>query len=287
MKLKDGGERGFMTLVCPVCGEELIETEKRLCCLNRHSFDLSASGYYNLLTGSRAGDKTGDNRDMVKARRCFLEHGYYKPLAEALCKEAVRLLQNSQTPCLLDGGCGEGYYTKQVAQALEKAGKQPDILGVDLSKHAVQAAAKRDKISHYAVASVFHLPIKAHSLDLMLSLFAPAAEKEFARVIKQDGKLLRVAPGAYHLWELKQAVYDVPYLNQEDKYALEGFQEQERKKISYQVHLQDRESIQELFQMTPYAFKTSIEGRKRLDKLEKAQVTLEFLMIFYKPTGGI
>ena len=36
-------------LICPVCGENLSKTEKSYTCTNRHSFDISKSGYVNLL----------------------------------------------------------------------------------------------------------------------------------------------------------------------------------------------------------------------------------------------
>jgi 23S rRNA (guanine745-N1)-methyltransferase len=69
--------------VCPVCGGplQLHPSGKSFACHNQHSFDLAKEGYLNLLAlysinipGSR-----GDSKQMMLARREFLEAGFYQP----------------------------------------------------------------------------------------------------------------------------------------------------------------------------------------------------------------
>ena len=74
-------------LICPVCSERLSLNERCYRCNNNHSFDVAKEGYVNLLSGKhKAGELIGDNRDMARARRTFLEKGYYDFLADELCK---------------------------------------------------------------------------------------------------------------------------------------------------------------------------------------------------------
>ena len=56
---------------CPICRAVLKREARSLVCGNRHSFDVAAKGYVNLLRAF--GASHGDNADMVAARRRFLE----------------------------------------------------------------------------------------------------------------------------------------------------------------------------------------------------------------------
>lgn len=58
------------------------------------------------------------------------------------------------------------------------------------------------------MASVYHLPVADRSADLLLNCFSPLALDEFRRVLRPGGGFLYVVPGAKHLWELKQVLYD-------------------------------------------------------------------------------
>lgn len=265
-------------LICPNCGSELTKTESAFICPNRHSFDIASSGYCNMLLSSKSGDFKGDSREMVMARRSFLDSGTYEPLRNAVCKEAVRLAPAR----IVDAGCGEGYYTRAVAEALQHSGCLDTIIGADIAKSATQYAAKRDKITTYITASCFHIPIKNESTDLVLSLFAPSASDEFSRILKADGHVLQVVPGEEHLFELKEAIYDTPYKNHEEKHRLSGFELIKRDKLTYTSFINSHELIKALFLMTPYCHRTPKEGIARLNALKSINLTLSFLLLTYK-----
>jgi 2-polyprenyl-3-methyl-5-hydroxy-6-metoxy-1,4-benzoquinol methylase len=50
-----------------------------------------------------------------------------------------------QNACVLDAGCGDCYYTGKIEKAL--ADKNASIAGIDISKFALIAAAKRSKLT--------------------------------------------------------------------------------------------------------------------------------------------
>ena len=274
---------------CPICQEPLELEGGTYTCSNHHCFDRSRSGYVNLLPVNRRRSKDpGDNREMVQARQKFLEQGYYAPLVQAFCEVLSRWAAGTSAPhlILLDAGCGEGYYTAHMAAALEQCGRNVDFLGVDISKAAVERAAKRKMPScHFAVASVFALPVADGCCQGMVNLFAPFQAHEAHRILADGGMLLLGIPGPDHLWELKRAVYDTPYHNEPKGTDLPGFRLQEQVPVRGQITLPDAESIQALFQMTPYFYRTPREGLQRMAALQHLTTTIEFLLLVYQKTG--
>ncbi len=271
-------------LICPVCAAPLTEADRAMRCPNGHSFDLAASGYCNLLTGSRSGKYIGDDRDMVAARRRFLESGAYALLRDALCRLLLSLTEGRDGLSLLDAGCGEGYYTRAAAAALRDAGRLKQAVGTDISKAATRYAAGRDRSVRYVTANSYRLPVADGAADLILSLFAPAPAEEFLRVLSPRGLVIRAVPGADHLWELKQAVYDEPYRNREEKHQLAGFDERDRVRVEYPFALDSPGAIRDLFAMPPYAKRTPREGLDRLERLERLDVTFSFLLLVCGPS---
>lgn len=263
-------------LICPVCGENLSKSEKSYTCTNNHSFDISKSGYVNLLLSKHIGKTVhGDNKLMVQARKNFLEKGYYKPLCDALCEAVKKYLDGK---IILDAGCGEGYYTSAVAKTVPEA----KIYGIDISKTAADSAAKRKDGVTYAAASVFHIPVSDKSCNMLITLFAPYCSEEFIRVLKNGGVMIMAIPSENHLWELKQAVYDTPYKNEVKPYELDGFDFVDKKRISYRISLDSQEDIQSLFSMTPYYYRTGAEQKARLEALENLETQVDFELLIYR-----
>ena len=159
---------------------------------------------------------------------------------------------------------------------MAQAGKSPRLAGVDLSKHALRRAAKRVPDGEFAVASVYHLPVADGVADLLVDCFSPLALTEFWRVLKPGGWFLYVVPGARHLWELKQVLYDRPYPNEEKQTPYPGFAYRAIQEVDFTAHLPDPQTIQDLFQMTPYFWKTPKEGAARLAALPSLDTTVSF-----------
>lgn len=265
------------TFTCPNCCRPLIFTERSYVCSAGHRFDCAKSGYVNLLRPDQKNAKLpGDNKEMVRARRSFLARGYYEPLAKRLAEALAEALPANA--CLLDAGCGEGYYTDCVQTTLPGAA----LLGVDISKFAVDYAARQNKNIGYAVGSIFHLPLADRSCDGVMTLFAPYCGEEFQRVLKPNGVLALVIPGTQHLLGLKQAIYDHPYENEVKDYALEGFSFVRTLSVEQEITLTPQEDIQNLFTMTPYYYKTSAEDAARLAALSSLTTPISFEILLYR-----
>lgn len=266
---------------CPVCDGFMQHREHCWSCNKGHSFDVARSGYVNLLPVQRKRSKNpGDNPLMMRARRSFLDKGFYQPLRQSL--EEIVLRYGNAGGVLLDAGCGEGYYTEGAAKALEEAGAAMQIYGVDISKYAVDAAAKRCAGGRFAVGSVFHLPVADRCCDLLLTIFAPYCGKEFQRVLKKGSTMVMVIPGRMHLWGLKEAVYDTPYPNVVHDYPLEGFAFLQADYVDSVLELTNPADIQNLFQMTPYYYKTGREEHARLERLETLTTQISFEILQYR-----
>jgi len=268
-------------LICPNCSLPLTKQDKAMKCEKGHSFDIASAGYCNLLVGSKPADFIGDSREMVMARRRFLDSGAYEPLRTALCSLVLEEAPQ-KSASVLDAGCGEGYYTGAVAKALKGSGRELVMVGADISKSATAYAAKRDKLSCYVTANSYKLPVRNGSADIILSLFAPAPAAEFGRILAPGGKVIMAVPGTEHLWELKEAIYDEPYKNDEDKHSLEGFRLLRREKLSYRALIEGGENVQALFSMTPYIHRTGKESMDRLRAIENIELTLSFVLLCYE-----
>lgn len=260
---------------CPICAQPLCQEPGRYVCPSGHSYDRAAAGYVHLLPAQQKHSKLpGDDKEMARARKDFLSEDYYRPLCQALEELADRY--TGMEPVVVDSGCGEGYYTAGIFHRLTAAGKKPTIAGIDLSKFALRWAAKRAKEIEFAVASAYHLPIADGQADLFLNCFAPLALDEVRRVLKPGGIFLYVVPAAWHLWELKETLYERPYLNVEERTPYAGFTYQEVQRVERVIHLPDQQTIQNLFRMTPYFWKTPGKGKAKLEQLTELDVRTQF-----------
>ena len=264
-----------MKFICPICASHFEINEAGTAkCKNRHSFDKSREGYYNLLVGATGGVH-GDNREMLLARRRFLDTDAYLPLANELSEAILRHAQRDLS--ILDMGCGEGYYTRIVSEAVANG----EISAFDISKDAVKLAAKRAKHASFAVASSYKIPVECESFDVVYNVFSPLALDEVKRVLKREGIFVMVIPDEEHLFELKAQIYDEPYKNAPENEELAGFSLLERKTLAYEKCF-SKEELRDLFMMTPYAYRTSARERARLDEIEELTVGMRFIILVYK-----
>ena len=266
--------------ICPVCKSVLTEQESKFICENNHCFDKAKQGYVNLLMSQQSSQKRhGDDKLMVKSRRDFLGNGYYSLLCNEICNVMNKIKTSNCT--LYDVGCGEGFYTSNIKLECGIS----NVFGIDISKNALQYAAKKDKSIKFAVASAFQLPFEDESADIVLNIFAPCAYPEFNRVLKRSGYLVKVVPMSEHLWELKKAIYEEPYKNKPEIKNDKLFSLVECKELKNEITIESKDDIYNLFTMTPYYYKTSKEDTEKLLKLEKLTTTVHFAIEIYKKVG--
>lgn len=269
-----------MKFVCPKCMRPLTVGERGVAtCTGGHSFDRAREGYYNLLLAN-AGGIHGDNREMLEARRRFLDTGAYQPLADKLSELIVDSLHEGGS--LLDIGCGEGYYTATVSSRLNTAGKRASVYGFDISKDGVKMTARRDKSLSLAVASAYKMPFANESFDVAMNVFSPLALDETVRILRHGGRFVMAIPDVNHLFGLKKALYETPYKNKPESPELEGLELLSTERVHYTLTLDTSERINALFMMTPYAYRTPPQSRARLFCMDKLETEVEFVIFVYE-----
>lgn len=277
--LKD--KRIEQALRCPVCDAQMCVSDNgaSLVCLGakKHCYDFSASGYVNLCPPSGSGG--GDSKEAVRARTAFLNTGIYEPVAKGLRDTLVKYC--SDGGLAVDAGCGEGYYSAFAA----KSGFS--VFGADVSKFAVDAAAKRaSRIgldnTFFAAASVFELPLGDGTADAVINVFAPCAEKEYSRVLRSGGVLVVAWAGEKHLLGLKRAIYDNPYENIGRADLPTGLKKLSETHVSYETDIVGNEQIMSLFSMTPYYWRTSSSDKDKLLRIERLTTEIDVVLSVYE-----
>ena len=264
--------------ICPVCRQTLHREGNSLFCEKRHCYDISRRGYVNLLMSqASSAARHGDGKDMIAARRDFLSLGLYDRISDAVTEEISRAARRGIF--VLDVGCGECYYTAKAASALEKF--RPTVAGIDISKDALAAGAKRGAGIALAVASAFDLPVADGRVDVLMNLFAPHDESEFLRVMKTGGLLVRAFPAERHLFELKAALYDTPYENEKPTINIDGFYTINVRRLTYEIALGSNVDVRNLFKMTPYSYKTGAQDEKKLDGINNIKLTVDVIVAAY------
>ena len=269
-----------MIFCCPKCKNKLsVLSDGRAVCERGHSYDRAKEGYYNLLLKNTGGTH-GDNREMVLARRAFLDTGAYLPLAEKICDAVEKYACDGSV--ILDGGCGEGYYTDLVERRIASSGISATVSGFDISRDATRYAAKKNSALSLAVASSYDMPVADGSVDILLNVFAPLALSETQRVLKTGGKFIMAIPDVDHLFGLKSILYEKPYKNTVENSELSGFELISEEKISYTLTLDTPEKISSLFMMTPYAYRTPESAKARLFALDTLSTEIQFIVFTYE-----
>ena len=268
-----------MSYICPICQAPLIQHQpsQGYYCENKHHFDMAKEGYLNLLPVQHKKSKEpGDSRAMMRSRRNFLEAGFYQPMAKALATLIGNHRTDSSPMHILDMGCGEGYYSRQIEALIDKPEKL-DLHGIDIAKNAIFAAAKKQANAHFIVASSKRMPYADHYFDLLLRIYAPSNDIEVVRLLKPDGLLLLVTPGPRHLWQLKEFIYKEVKEHGIDIALPKGFEEIETQRISYKIQ-PNQEQRMALLQMTPFAWRAKGEIQNNIQRATGLEIETDFIL---------
>ena len=265
-------------LKCPVCQEKLKKNDKSYRCKNNHTFDMGKQGYVNLhMSNEKRSKNPGDDKEMIVSRKNFLEKGYYKEISETLNKIIKKEIGDKNGINILDIGCGEGYYTNLLRDNLKNENINSHIIGIDISKDGIINASRTYKEIEWIVASGSNIPIADESLDYVICMFSYIDPIEYKRVLKKGGKLITVSTGEYHLVEIKEVVYEKLKMDyyRPTQDILDGYNYEELVNVKYKVELEDGKDIKNLFDMTPYRWKSPKDGVERLFNLSKLKITID------------
>jgi 23S rRNA (guanine745-N1)-methyltransferase len=236
---------------------------------------VARQGYVNLLTvQQKHALAPGDTREQVLSRRAFLEAGYYTPIPKTLIETSKK---NGVSGDILDIGCGEGWYSSQLAETLGLP-----LTGLDISKEAVRCAAAKYKNHQWLCATAAHIPVPDGSAGLITSLFALTLLEEFHRILAEGGLYFQVLAAQDHLLGLKGIIYDELIFRDKDSTPeLPGFTRLESIPIRFTFTVEG-EQIQNLFSMTPHVFRIGKAGAEALAKTERLADTASCVLNVYR-----
>ena len=219
---------------------------------------------------------------MIAARRDFFDGGHYQQLADEIAGLAGSYLPDPETAVVLDAGCGEGYYLRRM-RSLPAAGGAV-LAGLDLSKHGIRVAARRDPRGLYAVAGNYGMPVLDHSVDVLLCHFSPVSAADFQRVVRPGGVVLIGGPGEDHLYSFKELLYETPVrFEPADTLAgAAGFEPITVHRISYKLALRGRGTVAQLLATTPFCWSVDQATQARLAEMDTLDTDIDVLVNAYR-----
>ena len=243
-------------LRCPVCGAAFSRAAQSLICKNGHTFDPSRKGYVHFLPNAKP---SRYDAKLFEARRRILEAGFYDDVIRA-----IRRAIPPEAQVLLDAGCGDGTFTKALAQGV--------TIGLDNSKDAITLAARGGNPVLWTVGDLTRLPVRDASVDAVLNLFSPAHYDEFRRVLKPDGRLLKLVPQSGYLKEIRALMGDRDYSNEAVvSHLKERFRLLDRVRITESYDLSESQA-RDFLAMTPLTFGAEPDA---LDASQLTQITID------------
>lgn len=256
---------------CPKCGKKIRFHAGSLVCKKEHSFDISAKGYVNML-GATVPLK-GYDKSFFRNRGEFFAKGYYEHILQATIS-AVKDIKAScglEEMVLVDAGCGEGYYSTELAGI---DGLQ--IIAFDIASDAIKQAAKSPADVAWTIADITNIPVKDDVCDVILDVFTPANYKEFGRILKKGGYIIKIIPGTNHLIELRKAASNQLRNKEYSGEEVSGYFEKHYEVVSSETLTNtmpiDQETLKTLTAMTPLLFDAD---KSKLNLSEIKEITVE------------
>ena len=156
-------EDALPLLACPRCGQPFTLAGTSLKCTHNHCYDLCAKGYANLAPQH---DQSREKYDaaLFESRSVVLESNFYAPVLAAI-GDMLKNRFGDAPFSLLDAGCGEGYYARSIAGSFPRS----RVVGIDLSRDGIRAAARKPGDVLWLVADLKQLPLADRSTDVVLT----------------------------------------------------------------------------------------------------------------------
>ena len=265
-------EETIALLRCPLCRGALTRSGGSLVCAKRHCFDVARQGHVNLVPAQR---ESFYRRELFESRAAVFAAGVFAPVVKAI-GEVIDRHVPGEHPVLVDAGCGEGYYTKNVCP-----GRAMERIGFDLSKEAVKLAARGQSGASFVVGDLANIPLGDGCADVLLDVFTPANYAQFARVLRPGGLLVKLSPRAGYLAELREAARGLLRRGEHNGAPVEQYAQKhmtllEKREITYTLPV-DAALAADLARMTPMLAGIDVDG---LDLSAVTQITVdETLMI--------
>ena len=260
-------------LRCPVCGGDMVRTGDDFACGRGHRVNVNRRGCLNFLSQPVEGcyDAT-----LFQARRRVFAAGCYRPVADA-----VERMLPPDPQRLLDAGCGDGWYLNELLT------RHPDWqgAGVDISRDAILQATDQPCTAMWCVGDLRRLPFRDGAFTVVLDILTPASYEEFRRVLRPEGRLIKVYPGSGYLRELRAARNMQPYAEgQVEDYLKEKAQVLSEARVTYTLPV-TAALWRDFVWMTPLNQDLSEEEKERLALLPAETVTVDLHVAAVKLNG--
>ena len=277
-------------LACPVCDGDLTMNATAAVCGNGHAFDRARSGYLNLLlSNKKQSAEPGDSLAMMQSRRVFLQGGFYNQMADAASLAVAEIVVGRTDASVADLGCGEGFFTSRVHQALAGASPAHVCYGVDISRPGIKMAATHGRAINWIVASLHRSPFHARSLDVVLSIFAPIDAVDVRRIVRDDGALVTVTPGPDHLDALRGMIYTSVKPHPQTPALMAGdtlFEQASATRVSYPIVVESSAQIMNLLAMTPYYWNINRATAARIGEQSRLELTVDAYVTVFRPAAA-
>jgi len=274
-------------LACPIDRLALIKKDHCYQCASGHSYDIAKQGYINLLPVQHKKSKDpGDSKAMVQARTNFLNAGFYHPVADNLSEIILNNLGNNENLCVLDAGCGEGYYLNKLINAAKSLNDDRNIAfaGIDISKPAIVTASKRTHLANWVVGTNSQPPFLSQSVDLIFCVFGFHSFSGFKTILKPGGKVILVEPGNRHLQELREIIYSEPSADKSESKSVSDndYTLVDTQTLEFKINLNSNQQILDLLTMTPHLFRASSEGKASIETMDSLCLTTDIMLSVFE-----
>lgn len=191
---------------CIHCGKPLFLDQASLLCLNQHRFDIARQGY--LFLAKKPSDSQYD-LELFKLRREIIMQSLFYAKLHSLIDS---IIAENQPQSILDAGSGEGSHLNRCRKTSRD---HVSLLGLDISKEAIQLSTDYNQDQFNLVADLAKLPFADGSFDMILSILSPSNYVEFKRVMTQNARIIKVIPNPAYLKEIRQAMTELGLLDTE------------------------------------------------------------------------
>lgn len=264
---------------CPTCSLPLMQHQasQGFYCANKHHFDKNEAGYWVFTKPARQ-KPTGDSRQQVRAKRFLLESGIFTPLIDKMGEMIAAHLQADD--CLLDYECAEGFYLRALSSLLSRLtnGMNVHYSGVSDAENTIFAAAKAQTPASLYLSTSKALPFADNCFDFITVVDKPLKGKECVRVLKEQGLMLQVIPGARHLWQLKTLIYPELIEKSVQINLPTGLIVKEQQRVQFSLSITG-EQVLVLLDMTSYAWRASDKVKHLIRTQVFNNLEIDFILV--------
>lgn len=258
---------------CPICATAFESVEgNSIICEQKHNFNLSKKGTIHFLTKNAANEYT---TEMLSARYRIAQAGLFQPMLNDVYSQIAQ-----KEGITIDVGSGEG----SQLQYLSELGLSGTQIGFDISKDAIALAGSHFTNAFWCVADLARSPFAANSYDTILNIFSPSNYEEFKRMLKHEGRVLKIVPDEQYLTELRSLLYRDKEEKQTYSNALvvekfkEHFPQAETYQIRYTFPLTP-ELYQDLVYMTPLSWGATPEAKEYAEAHPLNEITIHVCLL--------